>query len=199
MPDEDEVRAEIIEKATNYGRVGYRKVTHMLRNEGRKINHKRVERIWREEGLKLPHKQPRKRRLFLNDGSCIRLRPEHRNHVWSYDFVEDSTMDGRKLRFLNIIDEHTRECLANIPRRSWRGTDVMETLADIMLGRGCPEYIRSDNGPEFIAKKLRSWLSSLGADQSSVESGKTHDTNNTVLLLAARGVFWLFQSLFHRQ
>ena len=75
----------------------------------------------------------------------------------------------------------------------------METLADIMLGRGCPEYIRSDNGPEFIAKKLRSWLSSLGADQSSVESGKTHDTNNTVLLLAARGVFWLFQSLFHRQ
>ena len=126
MPDEDEVRAEIIEKATNYGRVGYRKVTHMLRNEGRKINHKRVERIWREEGLKLRHKQPKKRRLFLNDGSCVRLRPEHRNHVWSYDFVEDSTMDGRKLRFLNIIDEHTRECLANIPRRSWRGTEVME-------------------------------------------------------------------------
>ena len=171
MPDEDEVRAEIIEKATNYGRVGYRKVTHMLRNEGRKINHKRVERIWREEGLKLPHKQPRKRRLFLNDGSCVRLRPEHRNHVWSYDFVEDSTMDGRKLRFLNIIDEHTRECLANIPRRSWRGTDVMEALADIMLGRGCPEYIRSDNGPEFIAKKLREWLSSLGVITTYIEPG----------------------------
>jgi len=171
LPDEDEVRAEIIEKVSNYGRVGYRKVTHMLRNEGRKINHKRVERIWREEGLKLPHKQPKKRRLFLNDGSCVRLRPEHRNHVWSYDFVEDSTMDGRKLRFLNIIDEHTRECLANIPRRSWRGTDVMETLADIMLGRGCPEYIRSDNGPEFIAKKLRKWLSNLGVITTYIEPG----------------------------
>ena len=146
-------------------------MTHMLRNDGRKINHKRVERIWREEGLQLPHKQPRKRRLFLNDGSCIRLRPEHRNHVWSYDFVEDRTMDGRKLRFLNIIDEYTRECLASIPRRSWRGTDVMEALADIMMQRGCPEYIRSDNGPEFIAKKLREWLSSLGVITTYIEPG----------------------------
>lgn len=133
--------------------MGYRKVTHMLRCEGRRIHRKRVERIWQEEGLKLPKKQPRKRRLFLNDGHCVRLRPERRNHVWSYDFVEDSTMDGRKLRFLNMMDEHTRECPANIPRRSRRGTDGMEAWADIMLGRGCPASIRSDNGPEFIAKK----------------------------------------------
>ena len=171
LPDEDEVRSDIIEKAANYGRVGYRMVTHMMRNEGRRINHKRVERIWREEGLKLPQRQPKKRRLFLNDGSCVRLRPEHRNHVWSYDFVEDRTIDGRKLRFLNVIDEHTRECLACIPRRSWKGPTVMETLADIMLHSGCPEYIRSDNGPEFIAKGLRKWLSSLGVITTYIEPG----------------------------
>ncbi len=150
----------------------------MLRCEGRRIHRKRVERIWQEEGLKLPKKQPRKRRLFLNDGHCVRRRSERRNHVWSYDFVEDSTLDGRKLRFLkrrshvwsydfvedstldgrklrfpNMIDEHTGERLANIPRRSRRGTDGMEAWAHIMLGRGCPASIRSDNGPEFIAKK----------------------------------------------
>ena len=171
LPDEDEVRASVIEKAVNYGRVGYRKVTYMMRNEGKRINHKRVERIWREEGLKLPSKQPKKRCLFLNDGSCIRLRPEYKNHVWSYDFVEDKTMDGRKLRFLNIIDECTRECLASVPRRSWKGPDVMEVLADIMLQRGCPEYIRSDNGPEFVAKRLREWLFSLGVITTYIEPG----------------------------
>ena len=133
--------------------MGYRKVTHMPRSEGRRIHRKRVERIWQEEGLKLPKKQPRKRRLFLNDGHCVRRRSERRNHVWSYDFVEDSTLDGRKLRFPNMIDEHTGERLANIPRRSRRGTDGMEAWAHIMLGRGCPASIRSDNGPEFIAKK----------------------------------------------
>ena len=127
LRDEDEVRAAIIEKATNYGRVGYRKVTHMLRNEGRKINHKRVERIWREEGLKLPHKQPRKRRLFLNDGSCVRLRPEHRNHVWSYDFVSERTSDGRAIRMLNIIDEYTRECLAIRVDRKITASEVIDT------------------------------------------------------------------------
>lgn len=159
LPDEDEVRAEIIEKVSNYGRVGYRKVTHMLRNDGRKINHKRVERIWREEGLKLPHKQPRKRRLFLNDGSCIRLRPEHRNHVWSYDFVEDRTMDGRKLRFLNIIDEYTRECLASIPRRSWRGTDVMEALADIMGVRNTSAATTGPSSlPRNYANGFQAWV-----------------------------------------
>ena len=103
LSDEDAVRADIIDKACNFGRVGYRMVTNMMRNNGVRINHKRVERIWREEGLKLPKKQIKKRRLFLNDGSCVRLRPEHKNHVWSYDFVEDKTMDGRKIRFLNLM------------------------------------------------------------------------------------------------
>lgn len=107
--DEDFLRARIMELACNFGRVGYRMVIHILRNEGNKVNHKRVERIWREEGLKPPRKQNKKRRLWLTDGSCIRLRPEHRNHVWSYDFVEDRTTDGRGIRFLNIIDEAERE------------------------------------------------------------------------------------------
>ena len=169
--DEDEVRSEIIYKACNFGRVGYRKVTNMMRNEGRKINHKRVRRIWREEGLKLPKKQPKKRRLWLTDGSCIRLRPQYRNHVWSYDFMEDTTMDGRKIRFLNIIDEFTRECLASIPRRSWKGNSVIEVLAELMLQRGAPEYIRSDNGSEFTSKKIRKWLSNVGVITTYIEPG----------------------------
>ena len=161
----------IIETACNYGRVGYRMVTHMLRNEGIVINHKRVERIWREEGLKLPHKQKKRQRLWLSDGSCVRLRPEHKNHVWSYDFVEDVTMDGRKLRWLNIIDEYTHECLASSPGRGWHWPDIIETLADIMIRRGAPEYLRSDNGPEFVATKLRGWLSDVGVVSTYIEPG----------------------------
>ena len=105
LPDEDDVREKVIELVASYGRVGYRMVTAMMNNVGTVINHKRVERIWREEGLQLPKKQTKKQRVWLNDYSCIRLRPDHRNHVWSYDFVEDKTIDGRKLHFLNIIDE----------------------------------------------------------------------------------------------
>ena len=171
LPDEDEVRTEIIDKACNFGRVGYRQVTNMMRNDGRKINHKRVERIWREEGLKLPKKQYKKRRLWLTDGSCIRLRPEHRNHVWSYDFVEDRTHNGKKIRFLNIIDEYTRECLASLPKRSWRNNDIIEVLAGLMVTRGCPEYLRSDNGSEFTANKLRKWLSGVGVITAYIEPG----------------------------
>jgi len=169
--DEDEVRSQVIELASNYGRVGYRQVAHMMRNGGRRINPKRVERIWREEGLKRPAKQIKRRRLWLTDGSCIRLRPEHRNHVWSYDFVEDRTMNGRKIRFLNIIDEFTRECLGSIPRRKWRNHDVIEALADLILIRGAPEYLRSDNGSEFTARVIRTWLSSVGVITSYIEPG----------------------------
>ena len=171
LPDEDEVRSEIIDLACNYGRVGYRMVTSMMRNNGRKINHKRVERIWREEGLKLPGKQMKKRRLWLTDGSCVRLRPEHKNHVWSYDFVEDKTMDGRKIRFLNVIDEYSRECLASVPRRSWRGNDVIELLAGLMLLNGTPEYLRSDNGSEFTSNKIREWLQNAGVITTYIEPG----------------------------
>lgn len=161
--DEDAIRESIIEIVTNYGRVGYRMVTDQLRNQGIPINYKRVYRIWCEVGLKTPRKQSKKRRLWLTDGSCIRLRADHPNHVWSYDFVEDKTQDKRKIRILNILDEYTRECLASLPRRKWRNNDVIEVLADLMLLRGVPEYLRSDNGSEFTSKAIREWL-----DQNSV-------------------------------
>lgn len=170
-PDEDEVRTEIIGLACNFGRVGYRMVGDMMRNKGRLINHKRVERIWKEEGLKLPKKQPKKRRLWLSDGSCIRLRPEHKNHVWSYDFLEDRTAEGRKMRILNIIDEHEHECLASIPRRSWRNNDIIEALSGLMLLKGSPEYLRSDNGSEFTAKRIREWLQNAGILATYIEPG----------------------------
>lgn len=169
--DEDEIREDIINKACNFGRTGYRQVAHMMRNEGRCINHKRVERIWREEGLKKPRKQSKKRRLWLNDGSCVRLRADHKNHVWSYDFVEDKTIDGKKIRFLNILDEYTRECLASIPKRKWKHTEIIETLSELILVRGTPEYIRSDNGSEFTAKKLIRWLSEIGVITTFIEPG----------------------------
>ena len=157
--------------ACDYGRYGYKRITALLRAEGWCVNHKRVERIWREEGLKVPQKQPKRRRLWLNDGSCIRLRPEHRNHVWSYDFVEDRLSNKKKMRWLNIIDEYSRECLASIPRRSWKHQNVIETLSGLFITKGCPEYIRSDNGSEFTAKLLREWLSNLGVRTAYIEPG----------------------------
>jgi len=169
--DEDETRTEIINLACNYGRAGYRTVTAMMRNKGYRINHKRVERIWREEGLKVPKKQTKRSRLWLADGSCIRLRPTHKNHVWSYDFIEDKTTNGKKIRILNIIDEYTRTCLASVTRRSWRNNDVIELLAGLMLLSGTPEYLRSDNGSEFTAKKIREWLAHVGVITAYIEPG----------------------------
>jgi len=169
--DEDDVRALVVYFATNYGRCGYRQVTSMINNAGVKINHKRVARIWREEGLKLPKKQSKRARIFLGDGSTIRLRAEYENHVWSYDFMEDKTHDGRRIRILNIIDEYTRECIASIPARHFKSRDVIDALADAMISRSCPTYIRSDNGPEFIAKSLRKWLTDLGVQTTYIEPG----------------------------
>jgi transposase InsO family protein len=117
LPDEDELTARIINLAVQYGRYGTPRITAMLLKEGFKVNHKRVERIWRQQGLKVPKKQKKRRRLWLNDGSAIRLRPEYKNHVWSYDIMEDKTYDGRKFRILNIIDEYSRECLLSFASR----------------------------------------------------------------------------------
>eukprot|EP00873_Tetraselmis_striata_P030964 jgi/Tetstr1/451228/TSEL_038264.t1 len=144
-PDEEALTADIIRLASRYGRYGYRRITAMLRSEGWTVNAKRVERIWRREGLKVPHKQPKRGRLWLNDGSCIRLRPEHINHVWSYDFVEGRTHNGRRFRMLNIIDEFTRECLAIRIDRKLNSTDVIDTLSDLFILRGVPGHVRSDN------------------------------------------------------
>ena len=163
--------ARIIELATRFGRYGYRRITALLRREGWRVNHKRVERIWRQEGLKVPKKQPKRDRLWLNGGSCVRLRPEHRNHVWSYDFVFDRTHDGRPLRMLTVIDEYTRECLAIDVGRRLNSEDVMIRLEQLFVERGTPAYIRSDNGSEFTAKAVRNWLARLEVETLFIEPG----------------------------
>jgi len=170
---DDEIRlvTRIVELATQYGRYGYRRITALLKQEGWKVNHKRVERIWRREGLKVPKKQPKRRRLWLGDGSCVRLRPEHKDHVWSYDFVMAWTANGKAFRILVIIDEYTRECLAMLVARHITSGDVIEQLYELFLLRGVPEYIRSDNGPEFTAKAIRKWLNRVGVKTLFIEPG----------------------------
>ena len=163
--------SRIIELATQYGRYGYRRITSMLKGEGWKVNHKRVERIWRSEGLKVPQKQPKRARLWLNDGSCIRLRPEHKDHVWSYDFVMDRTSDGKAFRMLTILDEYTRECLSILVKRSITSQNVLKELYNLFLLRGTPKYIRSDNEPEFTAKKVREWLHEVDVNTLFIEPG----------------------------
>jgi len=135
------------------------------------VNDKRVERIWRREGLKVPEKQPKRGRLWLADGSCIRLRAERRNHVWSYDFVEDRTHDGRKYRMLNVIDEFTHECLAIRVARKLKATDVIDVLSDLFILCGVPGHIRSDNGPEFVAKAVQEWITAVGAKTAYIAPG----------------------------
>ena len=142
--EEEKLTEDIIALATKYGRYGYRRITAMLNNgdNGWRVNHKRVERIWRREGLKVPKKQPKRKRLWLNDGSCIRLRPEHKDHVWSYDFVKSRTEDGKAFRVLTIIDEFTRECPAMLEARSITSQDVIDQLFQLFILRGIPEYLR---------------------------------------------------------
>ena len=169
--DEAALTADIVALATQYGRYGYRRITALLRTAGWVVNRKRVERLWRREGLKVPQKQPKRGRLWLNDGSCTRLRPEHPNHVWSYDFVEDRTHDGRKYRMLNVVDEFTRECLAIRVERKLNSTNVVDVLSDLFILRGVPGHIRSDNGPEFVARIVREWIATVGAKTAYIEPG----------------------------
>ena len=161
----------MIELATKYGRYGYRRITALLQIEGFQVNHKRVERIWRREGLKVPPKQPKRKRLWLNDGSCVRLRPQFKDHMWSYDFVATRTEDGRALRILTLIDEYTRECMALKVARKLNSQDVLEQLGYLFIYRELPGFIRSDNGPEFTAKAVRNWLERLGVQTLFIEPG----------------------------
>jgi len=169
--DEECLRAEIIRLASKYGRYGYRQITTLLKWEGFRVNHKRVERIWREEGLKVPAKQPKRGRLWLNDGSCIRLRPTHRNHVWAYDFMSERTHDGRPIRILTVLDEYSRESLAITVERKLQSDDVLNCLTELFIKHGSPEYIRSDNGSEFTAKVVRLWLKRLNVGTLFIEPG----------------------------
>ena len=181
--DEATLTAAIVALALQYGRYGYRRIAALLREAGWAVNVKRVERIWRAdkftqsaqqrdcEGLKVPARQPKRKRLWLNEGSCVRLRPEHENHVWSYDFVEDRTHDGRKYRMLNVIDEFTRERLAIRVDRKLNSTAVIDVLSDLFILRGVPDHIRSDNGPEFVAKAAQDWIGAVGAKTAYIEPG----------------------------
>lgn len=169
--EEDRLRSEIVRLACQNGRYGYRRITGMLRREGWRVNHKRVERIWREEGLKVPKRQRKRRRLWMGDGSCIRLRPQRRDHVWSYDFLSEPTSDGRPLRILTVLDEYTRECLTIQVARQMKAVDVMDQLTDLIVCRGTPEHIRSDNGSEFTARSIRHWLHRLGVKTPYIEPG----------------------------
>jgi transposase InsO family protein len=167
--DEARLTADILELAKRFGRYGYRRITALLRDAGWAVNRKRVERIWRREGLKVPRRQPKRGRLWLNGGSCIRLRPERANHVWAYDFVEDRTRDGRRFRMLCVVDEFTRECLAIRVARKLGAADVIDVLSDLFIARGTPAHVRSDQGPEFVAEAVKGWIAGVGAAAAFIE------------------------------
>ena len=168
---ESPLTSRIIDLATKYGRYGYRRITALLNIEGWQVNHKRVERIWRKEGLKVPSKQPARRRLWLNDGSCLRRRALYPDHVWTYDFVHHHTHDGRGFRILTLIDEYTRQCLAIDIARRMNHETVMERLAELFVMRGVPTFIRSDNGSEFTADNIRKWLKKVGVTTLYITPG----------------------------
>jgi len=163
----------MIEFSRENPRYGYRRVWAMLRREGWRVNKKRVHRLWRKEGLKVPDKQRKRRRLLegTSENGCTRRRAERRNHVWSYDFVIDETEDGRRLKMMPIVDEYSRECLSIEVERSITAEDVVSTLASLFCQKGEPAFIRSDNGPEFIAKAIRRWLEVSGVGTLYIEPG----------------------------
>lgn len=170
-PDEDALTRAIIELASEYGRYGYRRICALLNEQGWSVGVSRVARIWRREGLKVPSKQPKRGRLWLNDGSCIRLRPSWPNHIWAYDFVMDRTHDGKAFRMLTVIDEFTRRCLAIQVERRLRHDDVLACLTELFTRHGPPDHIRSDNGAEFTAIAVREWLPKVGVKTLFIEPG----------------------------
>jgi transposase InsO family protein len=173
VEDEEERRltARILELVAQHPRYGYRFITALLRREGWQVNRKRVWRLWQQEGLQVPKKQGKKRRLGTADGGCVRRRAEHKNHVWAWDFVFDRTANGRTLKWLSVIDEYTRECLALEVNRRMTSDDVLDALRDLFVVRGVPQHIRSDNGPEFIAQAIRRFLASAGVETLYIEPG----------------------------
>ncbi|MDP6336766.1 MAG: IS3 family transposase [Nitrospinaceae bacterium] len=171
MDDEELLRSSVTRLASKYGRYGYKRITALLKQEGWKVNHKRVARIWREVGLKVPAKQPKKGRLWLGNGDCVRHRSEYKDHVWSYDFVHERTKDNRSFRILTVIDEFTRESLGTVVRRRFTSLDVIEVLSELFITRGLPEHIRSDNGPEFTSRAIRQWLTNLEVGPLFIEPG----------------------------
>lgn len=169
--DEEELRMEMIRLARKYGRYGYRMIAQLLRVAGWKVNHKKVERLWREEGLQLPKRHKKRKRLYHKDSSIIRLRPQHPNHVWSIDFVHDKLSNGRSYKMLTVLDEYTREALCVAVNTRMGANEVLEALYPLLLKHGKPEYIRSDNGKEFIAAALQLWLTKVGIKPIQIYPG----------------------------
>ena len=169
--DDNDLRLALIRLAKQYGRYGYRKVAELLRMEGWRVNHKKVERLWREEGLQLPQRHKKRKRLYHKDSSIIRLRPQYPNHIWSVDFVHDRLSNGRPYKMLTVLDEYTRQALCVVARPSMGSAEVLEALYPLLLRHGKPTYIRSDNGPEFIATALQTWLKKVGIKPIQIYPG----------------------------
>jgi transposase InsO family protein len=168
---EAELLKRLLELVRRHPRFGYRRIAVLLRREGWRVNRKRVWRLWRQQGLKVPRKQRKKRRLGSSANGCVRRRAEYRNHVWAWDFIFDRTSDGRALKWLTLEDEYTRECLALEVGRGMPARVVIEVLAGVVRQRGAPAGLRSDNGPEFIAQALRSWLATAQIETLYIEPG----------------------------
>jgi putative transposase len=160
--DDDSLRLALIRLAKQYGRYGYRKIAALLRIEGWQVNHKKVERLWREEGLQMPQRHKKRKRLYHKKHSIIRLRPKYQNHIWAIDFVHDKLAGGRSFKMLTVLDEYTREALCVTVKPRMGNAEVLEALYPLFLKHGRPEFIRSDNGPEFIAKNFQTWLNRVG-------------------------------------
>ena len=169
--DEPVLMARILELVSEFPRYGYRQITRMLRSEGWQVNAKRIYRLWRQEGLKVPKKTIKRRRLGSANGGIGRLRADRKNHVWSVDFIFDRTANGRSLKMLVVIDEFTRECIALEAGRRFTGDHFVEVLSDLFAIRGVPQFIRSDNGPEFISRRVRDFLTAVDVGASFIEPG----------------------------
>ena len=169
--DDTALRPALIRLAKHYGRYGYRKAAELLRMEGWRVNHKKVERLWREEGLQLPQRHKKRKRLYHKDSSIIRLRPQYPNHIWSVDFVHDRLSNGRPYKMLTVLDEYTPQALCVVARPRMGSAEVLEALYPLLLRHGKPTYIRSDNGPEFIATALQTWLKKVGIKPIQIYPG----------------------------
>ena len=169
--EEEALTRRMLELVRQHPRFGYRRIWALLRREGWRVNRKRVYRLWRKEGLKVPRKQRKKRRLGSSANSCVRRPAEHKDHVWAWDFLHDRSADGGPLKWFTLVDEYTRECLALEVRRGMTAQAVSVVLAGVVRERGAPAHIRSDNGPEFIARVIRAWMSAAGLETLYIEPG----------------------------
>ena len=171
MEDEAALVKQMHEQVRRHPRYGYRRIWALLRMDGWKVNRKRVHRLWRKEGFRVPRRQHKKRRLGNSEGGILRLRPEYPNHVWAWDFIHDRDEGNRPLKWLTLVDEYTRECLALEVERGMTACQIIDIVAQVILIRGAPRFLRSDNGPEFIAQALRSYLEATQAGTLYIAPG----------------------------